>query len=235
MKSDQSFRDFIVRIGHADIVQGKFTGKVFIYFNNKGLNFNFLNARKKLNFKFIKDINFTKHRQEKIIKGSALAKFFMFWVAFNGQNDSRQLAVTYTMGQFSSDKRGFENIFLVNILTKTSEIKIKVNQEQALLIGQAYNNPKLFFDKALNSRSFDKPILFFRPKWYLWTMYWFVGIMYIISNNQNNNMHEFLSLFFIILVLFPFGFKFFSRRVVNNKIHKYKKTEEYSDIISQYN
>lgn len=234
MTSNHSFENFFVRIGYADIVEGKFTGKVFIYFNNNGLNFEFINSKKRLNSKAIKDISFTKQRQEKIIKGSAIAKFLMFWVAFNGQNDSRQLAVTYTMGQYASDKRGFENIFLLTILTQQSSIKITVNQEQALLIGNAYNNPKNFFQKALSSRSFDKPLLFFKPKWYLWALYWFLGIMYITSNNENKNNHEYLSIFFLGLIIFPFVFKFISRIVVNHKIQKYKKSREYSNIINQY-
>lgn len=231
MQSSQSFKDFIVKIGHADIVEGKFVGKTFIYFNKNGLNFYFLNSKKKLLSKSIKNIVFAKHRQEKIIKGSALAKFFMFWVAFNGQNDSRQLAVTYTMGQYANDKRGFENIFLATIFTQTNEIKIKINQEQALLIGKAFNNPNEFFNRALSSRSFDKPILFYKPKSYLWILYWFLGFTYIISNNDNEKMHEFLSVFFIVLIISPFLFKMISKKIINSKIKNFKKSANFSNFL----
>jgi len=227
-------KDFLIRIGNAEIISGKFAGNVYIYFSEKGINFHFLNSKKVLPSKSIKKITFEKSREEKIIKGSGLAKFFMFLIAFNGQNDSRQLAATYTMGHFANDKKGFQNIFFVNIQTFSDLYKIKVNQEQALLIGQAFNNPKEFFNKSLDSRSFDKPILFYQPKTFHWLIYWFLGLGYTIFNDNPNN-NDLRAAVFTFTIIFPFVFKLISKIVTNSKIKNYKKSSEYSNFISSLN
>lgn len=227
-------RDFLIRIGNAEIISGKFAGNVYIYFSEKGINFHFLNSKKVLPSKSIKKITFEKSREEKIIKGSGLAKFFMFWIAFNGQNDSRQLAATYTMGHFANDKKGFQNIFFVNIQTISDFYKIKVNQEQALLIGQAFNNPKEFFNKSLDSRSFDKPILFYQPKTYHWLVYWFFGLGYPLANVDDPSKSTMMVNILLLVIFLPFIFKLISKRVTISKIKKFKESDNYKIILSSF-
>ena len=225
-------KNFLVRIGSAEIISGKFAGNVYVYFSERGINFHFLNSKKVLPNKSIKKIIFEKSREEKIIKGSALAKFFMFWIAFNGQNDSRHLAATYTMGHFANDKRGFQNIFFVNIQTISDLYRIKVNQEQALLIGQAFNNPKEFFNKSLDSRSFDKPILFYQPKTFHWLIYWFFGLGYPLANADDPSKSIMMVNILLLVIVLPFIFKLISKRVTISKIKKFKESDNYKIILS---
>lgn len=224
-------KEFLARIGRAEVIEGRFAGQVSIYFNERGLKFHFLNSKKVLPRKSIKKINFIKSREEKIIKGSGLAKFLMFWIAFNGQNDARQVAATYTMGHFASDKRGFQNIYFVEIQTPSDNYKIKVNQEQALLIGKSFNNPSDFFNKCLDSRSFDKPILFFQPSTKLWLFYWFVGLGYPIFNDDPSK-NDLRAAVLVFAIIFPFVFKLISKFVTSFKIKKYKKSTEYSNFVN---
>ena len=221
------FDNFQVDIRRCELIEGPFIGDVFIYFDNTGICFHFLNASKVIRSRNIPSHKFSRTREEVIKKGSSLAKFLMFFIAFNGQNDSRQIAATYTMGQFAEDRRGFQFVYTLLISADKYSFKAKVTSEQAKMIGLALNNPKKFYQTSISKRYFKKPVLFFQPSNKLWMLYWFCCWGFFLSNTDNSDMHNFLSIFLPIFLIGPILFRIFHNKIVKIKLKSFMASKKY--------
>jgi len=231
----ENFDDYKVIIGRCKIIDGPFFGDAFIYFDNAGICFHFLNAGKIMRAKNIASHKFTRTREEVIKPGSSFAKFLMFFIAFNGQNDARQIAATYAMGHFATDRRGYQFIYNLLISAGKNSFTTEVTTAQARMIGLALNSPRKFYQLSVSKHSFHKPVLFFQPSTKHWLLYWFFGWAFFLSNTENKNMHEFLSVFLLVFLFGPILFKFFHKIIVKRRTKNFINSEKYIETLETFN